>query len=458
MRSLYFLLPQTHVLFFGPLECARHTFGSVFDDPRASILVIDDVQSSLGSTEDLVEQAVLELSAKDPTIRGFVLCSACQTAFLGIDIEALCWTLHQRTGLCFAHVEANRMAVGNIPGPQRKNVPGGDRFHIRKSLFKMLEQGVGKDGLVKTVPQHEASSGNAKRSDGGSGAEKRPSGILVLSNEVLADDNDLKAYLDLDGIEWVRSVADLPGFDEFLDSASSAVVIATTTAWREAGEYLANAFKLPFLYLPTSYDPEEIEAYYQQLDRLLAGHGCAAQWEELRSKRASRAHAAKTQLETLRGCDLGATLDLRGVSRPFSLLRFFASMGIGFDGVEVSRQRVVHVEDDDRDAFEWVCAEDQEFGQRLKGVKSSRRRGKGKALRTASANNTPPETVTLWGAKDAAASHEVTAAFPSNTMSAALKEASWWGYSSMFKLFDELMGGIGSSLKSAGCEEGGVES
>lgn len=32
------------------------------------------------------------------------------------------------------------MRVENIPGASRKDIPGGDRYHFRKALFKMLEQ------------------------------------------------------------------------------------------------------------------------------------------------------------------------------------------------------------------------------------------------------------------------------------------------------------------------------
>ncbi len=32
------------------------------------------------------------------------------------------------------------MRAENIPGASCKDIPGGDRYHLRKSLFKMLEQ------------------------------------------------------------------------------------------------------------------------------------------------------------------------------------------------------------------------------------------------------------------------------------------------------------------------------
>ena len=32
------------------------------------------------------------------------------------------------------------MRAENISGASRKDIPGGDRYHFRKALFKMLEQ------------------------------------------------------------------------------------------------------------------------------------------------------------------------------------------------------------------------------------------------------------------------------------------------------------------------------
>lgn len=70
------------------------------------------------------------------------------------------------------------MRAENIPGASRKDIPGGDRYHFRKALFKMLEQ-----------------RENA--------AEKR--GILVLSEDPLADECDLKQLEAAEGAGWVRS-------------------------------------------------------------------------------------------------------------------------------------------------------------------------------------------------------------------------------------------------------------
>lgn len=32
------------------------------------------------------------------------------------------------------------MRAKKFPGASRKDIPGGDRYHLRKALFKMLEQ------------------------------------------------------------------------------------------------------------------------------------------------------------------------------------------------------------------------------------------------------------------------------------------------------------------------------
>ena len=82
----YHLIPQMHVLFFGPIECARHSFSSLVDDEDASILVVTDVQASLGETERLVADAVSEIVEDDDSIRGFLLCTACPVSYTHLTL------------------------------------------------------------------------------------------------------------------------------------------------------------------------------------------------------------------------------------------------------------------------------------------------------------------------------------------------------------------------------------
>ena len=394
MGSVADLLPQTHVLFVGPMQCARHAFSALATRANTSTLVVTDVETALGQTEQRIAEAVAEIAACEPDVRAFVLLTACQTAFLGIDFLALCRTLHERTGLCFAHVEMNRMDAANIPGPTRKNVPGGDRFHTRLRLFGMLEQRepAGPGGGAATTEALDApgdgaasgavgTAGNARVAGGvdatgglgalgaaGGPATPGGRGLLVLADEGAAPASDLRDYLLLQGIEWVRAVPDFEDFGQFLQCRDAAAVVVTSMQWKETGEYLQQRFGIPALYLPVGYALEEVEDACAQLDAALWGCGTPGQWGALHRARAQRrVRAQEGARRALQACP-SFTVDLSAAQRPFSLVE--ALLGYGFDVQDFSlaQMRIVHKEDDDAPAFQRLKARYPQWMQRFENV------------------------------------------------------------------------------------------
>lgn len=389
----YHLIPQMHVLFFGPIECARHSFSSLVDDEDASILVVTDVQASLGETERLVADAVSEIVKDDDSIRGFLLCTACQTTFLGIDFDGLCSDLHKRFGLFFAHLEANRMRAENIPGASRKDIPGGDRYHFRKALFKMIEQ-------------REGSAG------------KR--GILVLSEDPLADECDLKQLEAAEGVGWVRSVGDLQSFDELLACKDALFVVSTSIVWNETAEYLSSECGIEALICPTSYDLDEIGVYYKQLVQALErnlGSSAAATVEDVRTRGCENARKA---ISRVRALDSALDLDLRLVHRPFSMVEALGRSGFEVIDFMPSRMRMMHKEPDDLPAYERLAAQDPQFAERYAGNSRGKRVRRSNRARNM---GTPGRFI------------------PSDPVSREKHvrgEQSWWGYSSIVELMREL--------------------
>ena len=464
MGDLADLLPQTHALFVGPMQCARHAFSALATRANTSTLVVTDVETALGQTEQRIAEAVDEIAASEPDVRAFVLLTACQTAFLGIDFAALCRTLHERTGLCFAHVEMNRMDAANIPGPTRRNVPGGDRFHMRLRLFRMLEQrelaggvdaadtweaagvagnaaaadaaGPGEGAAVAeaggapgdgAASGAEGAGGNVRAAGGvdaagtwgaaamaGSPVTSGGRGLLVLADEGVAPASDLRDYLLLQGIEWVRAVPDLEDFGQFLQCRDAAAVAVTSMQWKETGEYLQRQFGIPALYLPVGYALEEVEGACAQLDAALRGCGTPGQWRALRQARAqSRAQAQEGVRRALRACP-ALELDLNNAQRPFSLVE--ALLGYGFDvrDLSLAQMRIEHKEDDDAPAFRRLARRFPEWGERFEGV-GSLRRGLGMA----------PGDPGKPGAAGGLAS---------GGRSGVSGESAWWGYSSIVQL------------------------
>ena len=345
MDGNFHLVPHMHVLYFGPIECARHSFAGLVEDENASVLVVSDLQTSLGETESRVEEAVREISADDPSVEGFLLCTACQTAFLGIDFDALCQNLHVATGLCFAHVEFNRMYAGNIPGKTRKDISGGDRLHIRRAFAKMLTQHA--DG----------------ESDG--------KGLLVLSDDPLDASNDLYDYLQLENIAWVRSVGGMDGAKQLCASHDAALALVMTPTWREAGECLETTLGIPTLYVPMSYSEEEIAEYYRRIDAVLEPCGTKADWKALRADREKRRAHAHERLEKAADTCPPLELDLRVVNRPFSLVETLMNLGVTVRNFTPGTQQVNHKEPDDLPAFQRLSEKRPDIGARFRGQAKS---------------------------------------------------------------------------------------
>ena len=394
MGSVADLLPNMHILFVGPIQCARHTFSALASSENSSILVVTDVETSLGETERLVNEAVDELRAEDPSLRCFVLHTACQGVFLGLDFDALCRSLHERTGLYFAHVEMNRMEAGNIPGPTRRNVPGGDRFHTRRELFKMLAQ---------RGPALEVSRG-----------------VLVLCDNELAADNDLRDLTLLDGIDWVRSPQDFDDFGQFLQCADAAAVVTLSMNWHEVGEWVHDEFGIPALYLPAGYALGEVEGACEQLDAALAGYGSAGQRRQLAQRRAQRRAQAQAGVARALRARPSLELDLNNAQRPFSLVEALLGYGFTVGELELSQMRIEHKEDDDAPAYQRLAERFPEWGERFKGV-GSLRRGLGMA---------PGDP----GKPGAGGGHGGHGGGPGGVSS----ETAWWGYSSIVQLMAQI--------------------
>ncbi len=324
MGSSYHYVPNVHALYFGPAECARHTFPSLADDKDGSYLVIDDVQTSMGQTPVLIEQAVEELQELRPDIEAFLLCSACQTAFLGLDLEGLCRDLHAKTGRCFGHLEANRMLAENMPGPKRKNVPGGDRFHSRLSFARMIDQ-VG-DGYC---------------------GERRGEGIFVLGEVPLAAENDLHAIARISGLSWAKSVGDCASFEDFTLLSRARVVVVDSVFWREAGDYLRDEHGMQVVYMPTSYSLAEVDAYMAEL-----GHVLGVPLLDIYEIAERRIVAEELMKRCVSACaEQKLALGLRNVVRPYSCALALMETGVEVESVLLSSARVWHVEPDDEDAY-----------------------------------------------------------------------------------------------------------
>ena len=293
------------------------------------------------------------------------------------------------------------MRAGNIPGAKRKDVPGGDRYHSRRSVVGVLRQ-------REPDPQG-------------------PRGVLVLSDEPIDPANELNALAGVSGIDWVRSIGGCASFEDFLQVRDAVCCIATSMSWKEVGEYLDAEFGIPSLYLPTSYDLEDIDSSYAELLNVLrarlgegAGEGLDAFREVLQR---ARGDASAALAACLPAAERGIELDARFVSRPFSLVEALGRAGFRVRDLLVSPMRVQHKEADDIGAYERLSARIPGFGARFAAQpKKSKRAARG----TRSANLHRPG--------------RFVPALPRGEQQRVPGEAAWWGYASVSELARQMIG------------------
>ncbi len=372
MGSAFHCVPQVHALYFGPAECGRHLFASFGDDAHASFLVVSDAQMAAGKSEDLVLDAVGELLERDPATRAFILCTGCQTAFIAIDGDDLARRVQQRHGVGCVYLSVNRMAAENTPGRGRVNVPGGDRFRTRRTLMRLVAQGMdGEAGGAAGARTNGEGGGGARSGRGRRRAGAQAGGLLFLSDTAFAPDNEALRLAtapaaDVAGdtarsgtaggaasnatsgapASWVKTSAEWESFDDFLATRDAAVVVSTAPVWDESARALHDALGIPALSLPVSYMPDEVDAAYRALSEALGRDltplVADAREQALCAFEKAVADAAGLPLE----------LDMRGAARPFTLAAALADAGLEIARLTLDGHALRYREDNDRASYE----------------------------------------------------------------------------------------------------------
>ena len=313
MGSAFHCVPQVHALYFGPAECGRHLFARFALDAQASFLVVSDAQMALGRSEELVLEAVGEILERQPETRAFILCTGCQTAFIALDGDDLARRVRERHGVGCVYLSVNRMAAENTPGRGRVNVPGGDRFHTRSTLMRLIE---------------------FERVKGDTG------GLLFLSDTALAPGNEALSLAQAP-IAWVKTSAEWAAYDDFLAACGAAAVISTAAVWNESAQTLGTLLGVPAIEAPVGYVLSETDAAWRACGVAL---GC-----ELGSRLVAvrgRAVAALADAVAALGGE-PIDLDLRGALRPWNLAWALVEAGCTLGSITLDGHALRYREQDD---------------------------------------------------------------------------------------------------------------
>ena len=108
------LLPNTYVLFVGPMGCCRHCGGNYYQEGSSSMVCPTDVQVSLGLIDECIKDAFAEVVA-DHDVDVLVAIGTCPMPFSGFDETLLASDIIAEYGVRFAYAGYNRLR-DDIPG------------------------------------------------------------------------------------------------------------------------------------------------------------------------------------------------------------------------------------------------------------------------------------------------------------------------------------------------------
>ncbi len=292
--SALYSVPDTHILYIGPSECARHNCRMNFCFGRISFLCPSDMEFAMGRSEDLVIESVEQLIERyKGRLRGIVFFTGCQTQFMNVDFEELKRKIRSRYRLASAHYMESRF--------QRFDKVRVGESDLYSNLFEMLDRYEGKR-----------------------------SGICVLSGNIpFSADNELFRLADGFGQAWVQSSGNWKKFEDFQRCAEAALNLVTSEKMVPAARYLEKRFGIPWLFLPHSFRLQKVEKNYGELERFFCKR---ADTEGEGDKSRSLIEEAQSRLEGRK-----LEVDLTHAAHPWDMARALLEYGFDIDSVTVNR-------------------------------------------------------------------------------------------------------------------------
>ena len=226
------LLPESHTLFFCPSACGRHGALGAIDQGykhRVSYCYLSQPDIVEGCDE-AIRGGVRELISRLPSPpRVLLLYVSCLDDLIGTDLDALRREFEvEYPGIRFRVGHMNPISLeGNEPPP----------VTTQNLMYDLLD-----------VPK------------------QRDKGLNFIGNFVPVDpESELFAFLHRAGIAPTRHIADYSSFDAYQEMARSAFNIVLMPGAKIAAENLEKRLGTPWLFLPVTYDLDEIPGQYEKI-------------------------------------------------------------------------------------------------------------------------------------------------------------------------------------------------
>lgn len=303
------LVPETHLLFVSPSACGRHgALGALqhgFKD-RVSYLAITR-EDIIAGYDGLVEEAVSELlRRKNPRPRAVLIFVSCLDDLIGTDLNSLCQRLHAaHPDVEFQPAHMNPITLDSKKPPM---------VTTQAAMYAFLHP-----------------------------AEAHDQGINLIGNlDALHPGCELFQVLKAWDCAPVRHLSDFETFEGYQAMAKSRANLMLSPIASLAAQQMQARLGIPQLFLPVSYDPDEVRAEYEQLAAFLEKDA-----PNLPRQREEALCETETARSALNGRPVWITAG--SVLKPFGLARALVQAGFNVEAV-VAQTAIAP----DRAAFQWI--------------------------------------------------------------------------------------------------------
>ena len=306
------LAPESVQLFVCPSACGRHgAIGAMKQGLKDRLFYLYVSQSDIVDGYDpLIPEAVknvLEALKKQPKV--FFIFVSCLDDLIGTDHEALLEELgNSYPGIQFRVCHMNPIPLGSKTPPP---------VSIQNNLYSLLEP-----------------------------AQDRDSGVNAVGNlEPVALSSELYPFLNTYGAGELRHISRYTVYEQYQEMSRSRANLVIGPPGRQAAGQMEERLGIPWVFIPVSYDMEEIEGGYARLKQLLAPDA-----EDCFDFAPARERALKAVERARRRVgDIPVIIDASATVQPFGMAK--ALLTYGFQVTRVEAQDCMPF---DREHMEWL--------------------------------------------------------------------------------------------------------
>lgn len=305
------LVPESHTLFVCPFACGRHgALGAIAQGfkHRVSYIYITQEDIIRGYDQTILDGVVELLSRLKIRPRAIMVYVSCLDDLIGTDMDTLMEQLHQ------AHPDISFRAGHMNPISLESDSP--PPVTTQDTMYGFLEKSEIKHRFLN----------------------------LMGNLENLDQENELREALKSAGIEKVLHMSDYGTFAGFQEMAQSSYNLVLSPIALLAARNMQAKHGIPFLFLPASYDMDEISGQYNELFKFVGS----------RKAYDFSGFIQRARLEIQKALDVieqkPVVISASAAVRPFGLAA--ALMRYGFNVAAVVAQEVLPI---DRQAYEQIC-------------------------------------------------------------------------------------------------------